>query len=224
MTLATKNNALIVRSGSLARVCACCLGACCESNGTCSVKPQEQCQGFGRLFKGEGTTCGPTTCSCNSCLSFEIEYKGKTYPSTPGFTLAGGVDCENTSSNLNMTARYSALTVGGTAECGDSYIVFSDPYTGQRWGDTAPSGSVTVLVTIDVWCSASSSGFSPSCSQKRAYLYRFPAGVCPSGTAQLVKEGSWTMAETQCSSLACNKSCWNFSADAPVVRFRNPFP
>lgn len=41
---------------------ACKEGACCESNGTCSVKPQCQCQGTGQTFKGVGTACAPNIC------------------------------------------------------------------------------------------------------------------------------------------------------------------
>lgn len=42
---------------------ACKEGACCEGT-TCSVKPQCQCQGTGKVFKGVGTTCEPETCLC----------------------------------------------------------------------------------------------------------------------------------------------------------------
>ena len=42
--------------------CCCTGGACCESNGTCSVKPQLQCQGAGQTFRGVGTVCTPTPC------------------------------------------------------------------------------------------------------------------------------------------------------------------
>jgi hypothetical protein len=38
-------------------------GACCEGT-TCSVKPQCQCQGTGKTFKGVGTTCSPNPCVC----------------------------------------------------------------------------------------------------------------------------------------------------------------
>lgn len=48
---------------------ACKEGACCESNGTCSVKPQCQCQGIGQTFKGVGTTCDPKSCGvCGTCF------------------------------------------------------------------------------------------------------------------------------------------------------------
>jgi hypothetical protein len=42
---------------------ACKEGACCEGT-TCSVKPQCQCQGTGKTFKGVGTTCTPNPCLC----------------------------------------------------------------------------------------------------------------------------------------------------------------
>lgn len=42
---------------------ACKEGACCDGT-TCSVKPQCQCQGTGKTFKGVGTTCAPNPCDC----------------------------------------------------------------------------------------------------------------------------------------------------------------
>jgi hypothetical protein len=43
---------------------ACKEGACCEGT-TCTVKPQCQCQGTGKVFKGVGTVC---TGKCDQCL------------------------------------------------------------------------------------------------------------------------------------------------------------
>jgi len=42
---------------------ACKEGACCEGT-SCTVKPQCQCQGAGKVFKGVGTTCADGICSC----------------------------------------------------------------------------------------------------------------------------------------------------------------
>jgi hypothetical protein len=42
---------------------ACKEGACCEGT-SCTVKPQCQCQGTGKVFKGVGTVCEPGTCLC----------------------------------------------------------------------------------------------------------------------------------------------------------------
>ena len=42
---------------------ACKEGACCEGT-TCTVKPQCQCQGTGKTFKGVGTTCADGTGFC----------------------------------------------------------------------------------------------------------------------------------------------------------------
>ena len=55
---------------------ACKEGACCESNGTCNVRPQCQCQGAGQTFRGVGTTCTPNPCGC-ACV-------GPPYFDTPG--------------------------------------------------------------------------------------------------------------------------------------------
>lgn len=42
-------------------------GACCLPNGTCASLTEAACIGQGGTFAGEGTTCGPTTCTQNVC-------------------------------------------------------------------------------------------------------------------------------------------------------------
>jgi len=42
---------------------ACREGACCEGT-ACTVRPQCQCQGTGKVFKGVGTVCTPNPCGC----------------------------------------------------------------------------------------------------------------------------------------------------------------
>ena len=37
-------------------------GACCADDGTCAVVRQAQCDAEGRLYQGDGTTCGANTC------------------------------------------------------------------------------------------------------------------------------------------------------------------
>lgn len=72
---------------------ACKEGACCESTGACSVKPQCQCQGAGQVFKGVGTTCNTVVCGKCGCQSvspfpsaFNITFSNFT------FTLSGSVE------------------------------------------------------------------------------------------------------------------------------------
>lgn len=53
---------------------ACKEGACCESNGTCNVRPQCQCQGDGQVFRGIGTTCASHPCNmCGISCSEKFE-------------------------------------------------------------------------------------------------------------------------------------------------------
>jgi hypothetical protein len=53
---------------------ACQEGACCEGT-TCTVKPQCQCQGTGKVFKGVGTTCSPNPCKvCPATLTPQTQY------------------------------------------------------------------------------------------------------------------------------------------------------
>lgn len=64
---------------------ACKEGACCEG-ATCSVKPQCQCQGTGKTFKGVGTTCEDLKGACcdgNTCVEASecgcLASEGKTF-------------------------------------------------------------------------------------------------------------------------------------------------
>lgn len=63
---------------------ACKEGACCETaNGAtaCTVKPQCQCQGTGKVFKGVGTTCADNPCEpCKAC-------PGQTLPESVTITV-----------------------------------------------------------------------------------------------------------------------------------------
>ena len=46
-------------------------GACCEGT-TCTVRPQCQCQGTGKAFKGVGTVCTTGICCCPSRSSVTV--------------------------------------------------------------------------------------------------------------------------------------------------------
>jgi len=54
---------------------ACQEGACCEGT-TCSVKPQCQCQGTGKVFKGVGTVCSPNPCDLCDASTITISTSG----------------------------------------------------------------------------------------------------------------------------------------------------
>jgi hypothetical protein len=54
---------------------ACKEGACCEGT-SCTVKPQCQCQGTGKTFKGVGTVCAPNPCNLCDSPSISIGTTG----------------------------------------------------------------------------------------------------------------------------------------------------
>jgi len=105
---------------------ACREGACCEGT-SCSVKPQCQCQGAGKVFKGVGTVCTPNPCCsrCGECVSpncmptyIVISYTASfpTYISgfflNPGRSFSGGV-------TLTLTAQ------GEQAQCGQYTVLLT---------------------------------------------------------------------------------------------------
>ena len=114
MPLATKNGAIIVKDGNLAENCGCCGewycfvkdgGACCDGT-TCSVKPECDCVGTGKVFKGVGTACTPNPCdtACKPC-------NGGTEPSKA--TVTAVVDSISRSVNSPFsTAQLKAFLEG----------------------------------------------------------------------------------------------------------------
>jgi hypothetical protein len=93
---------------------ACKEGACCEGT-TCSVKPQCQCQGAGKVFKGVGTTCSPNPCV--PCFQF-CKPTNTTPPDTIYFTVSN-YSALSTFRNLgNISGTYALQRDPGSC---DSY-------------------------------------------------------------------------------------------------------
>lgn len=103
---------------------ACQEGACCEVT-TCSVKPQCQCQGTGKTFKGVGTVCTPNPCCCPNVATVSVTISN--FESSDEFprlspngtwTLshdAGTCDSWSYSQTLQSYSCPNASTVGGPA-------------------------------------------------------------------------------------------------------------
>lgn len=96
MSLATKNNALIIKDGKLAENCNCCgewycsAGACCDAtSGETSMRHACDCDGQGKVFLGEWTTADLGCAPCGFWLPFNvtatITYSGPSpWPGYPG--------------------------------------------------------------------------------------------------------------------------------------------
>jgi hypothetical protein len=103
---------------------ACKDGACCEGT-TCSVKPQCQCQGTGKVFQGVGTTCATGTCCCPNVATvsvtisnFESYYEFPRLSPNGTWTLSHDSGTCDSWSYLQTLQSYScpdASTVGGPA-------------------------------------------------------------------------------------------------------------
>lgn len=97
---------------------ACKEGACCEG-ATCSVKPQCQCQGAGKTFKGVGTTCESTKGACctgTSCAvvsECECVGTGKTFNGVGTTCTAGACAACPTQCGGNPLPDQFDVTVSG---------------------------------------------------------------------------------------------------------------
>jgi len=116
---------------------ACKEGACCEGT-TCSVKPQCQCGGVGKTFKGVGTTCNPNPCLC--CTSNGTPVAGSGCQQCWCFCGEGAA----------VYPRFINVSLSG------SYKLFRPTYTpffggltesGREWKDKSLSCNVTLSVT-----------------------------------------------------------------------------
>lgn len=94
---------------------ACKEGACCEGT-TCSVKPQCQCQGTGKTFKGVGTTCAETSGYC--CGPGTWEAKDITISETQSVSFPSPqqlLQCRSTFSQAGpaVTTQAGCNAIGG---------------------------------------------------------------------------------------------------------------
>lgn len=101
---------------------ACKEGACCESNGTCNVRPQCQCQGAGQTFKGVGTVCSPNPCCRDSTGTPCFDVSPFPYPQVLYLTF------QNTGSKtLNRTFTLTLSDDNSIAPAGLKYVFASTP-------------------------------------------------------------------------------------------------
>lgn len=125
---------------------ACKEGACCE-NGTCSVKPQCQCQGTGQTFKGVGTTCSPNPCRVCDIQSISISSTGT---ASAFYALSGPThQCANDSFSVDCTGAGSLIGNNGFA----SIANFCPEYSSGSGlcaylGEYALSSNARIVVTL----------------------------------------------------------------------------
>jgi hypothetical protein len=138
---------------------ACREGACCDG-ATCTVKPQCQCQGAGKVFKGVGTVCEAGLCECKcGCAASGAATPDHIYATVSGGTIwdgtyvldrmAGGTatspqDCFR-QAGLNYAAFHSGFwpdfITGSRCCCSYSTLIakqpgcesFSPPVGDQPW-------------------------------------------------------------------------------------------
>jgi hypothetical protein len=110
---------------------ACREGACCEG-ATCTVKPQCQCQGTGKTFKGVGTTCADGACECKcGCLS-----AGGVSPDHIYATLSGGTAWDGTYVLDRLSSGIAATESSCFQSVGLNYAAFGSQ---AFWGTTVGS-------------------------------------------------------------------------------------
>jgi hypothetical protein len=146
MTLATKNGSLIVKDGKIAGNCGCCSdGACCEGT-TCTARPQSECQGPGKVFKGVGTTCSPNPCDLCDLGSIAIGTQG----TAAGFyqTAFASYECPDASYSVSVAGSGSVAKDNrflGSLVCSVSGATPRCAYVGQI---SASSGALIQIILV----------------------------------------------------------------------------
>jgi hypothetical protein len=135
---------------------ACKEGACCEGT-TCSIKPQCQCQGTGKVFKGVGTTCGPNPCNLCDLTSISIGTQG---------TASGFYQSAVQSFECPSAAYSSSVSGGGTLARNDGYLgslacsVSSGSAKCAFSGTYTAAGGATVTATVVFFADGANARFS----------------------------------------------------------------
>jgi hypothetical protein len=137
---------------------ACKEGACCEGT-TCSVKPQCQCQGTGKTFKGVGTTCTPNPCLCcfgtgasADPVAYVVTFQTLSISRVNAFT--GAVIQSYVFRDINwqqpFVCQKTIANCGGTACCYSGTFFADDcvsrPFFGFCGGSAACSGKVILFI------------------------------------------------------------------------------
>lgn len=168
---------------------ACKEGACCEG-ATCSVKPQCQCQGTGKTFKGVGTTCSPSPCGV--CLG--------TQPSIPG--------CDPFAGAPSIASHPCSTPTGGA--CGGEPAV-------QIAGAQCDQGSLQCDYGVCCkFCDGQTGSVTDAQTQGGKYLCLF-AGQTSQYLVQCnAQKGTWIVCGQNGSSRAGQYSClrsdpWEFN-------------
>ena len=149
---------------------ACKEGACCEGT-TCSVKPQCQCQGTGKTFKGVGTVCEPNPCGYCGCAaqlpqSIELAFTdvSVSLSSGSGNVAQKASEIEHFLEQISpMLTLQSTPSQSDTAfsyvelGCGDNNAVgcVSCPPDFRSLDGGFGGGIITSTLGLTIWCSGS---------------------------------------------------------------------
>ena len=168
-------------------------GACCEG-ATCSVKPQCQCQGTGKTFKGVGTTCTPTTCLPCGCDSPKLQ----TLTITTGTPQNRGADASVFSKivealgNKTITLSFFRSQVAAFEHTNDEPLLYL-----RSSGDADFSGQQTELDSMQngelIWRSLA------TCPHQGMAISDVWAKVSVSGTQYIIKWGTRNFFFNSCS-------------------------
>jgi hypothetical protein len=125
---------------------ACKEGACCEGT-TCSVKPQCQCQGTGKTFKGVGTTCSqPSIGSITATIQTQDYLTQRRATNT---TYTGRIHYEDASVGLVGAFYNGTFALSSAAASGQLPARWEYTFQPQRSGTCV--GSVQLWSNGSVW-------------------------------------------------------------------------
>jgi hypothetical protein len=143
---------------------ACKEGACCEGT-TCTVKPQCQCQGAGKTFKGVGTTCTPNPCGRCGCTTGIINAQTITLSISSASFLFSPQDLSSVG-NESIRPGGACVNDSSIIQWLNGIVVSltdtTDPITGvQSWKGQAITqshlSSVLVVCVLSIGCNGSAS-------------------------------------------------------------------
>ena len=109
------------------------MGACCDTNGDCSIETESDCIANGGTFQGASTNCDDPAIACTDRWQCDQATGtcSKVPASTPGTTYATQAECEN-----NCEQQFHCSTDGnGTPDC-VPYVGPLPPANGETLYDT----------------------------------------------------------------------------------------
>lgn len=170
---------LLDGSGNVATDAACCCGAatgaCCHTDGSCSITTSDGCDG---IYQGDGTVCADVNCDlCFSCSNYFLAFDGSGRKFLTYHGEMTGSHHRNDFRGVTCNVDYSGSSTVDMYYDMSCNLVETESCNSSRTNSCDSSDNCT-LGTLECFCN---SGSPPSCDHFCISFFAWECGTCSGG-------------------------------------------